>query len=134
GKTICQLWTPDVRARFGNQDSPCWAVVTGLIGHGEESYSRIFQGAVLLNVGHTNERARYGVTFTAVPITIRAHYLTSRYSGETETSDQKAIIWFRHPDDGWRIAKDLFSASSEEAYVPPDPYAARHAAQAKQRE
>jgi hypothetical protein len=134
GKTICQLWTPDVRARFGNEHSPCWVTVTGLIGYGGESDSPIFQRAELLNVGHTYDRRRYGVTFTAVPVTIRSHSLKSRYSGDRETSEQKMIIWFRHTDDGWRIAKDLFFARPEDASTPPDPYAAQHAMQAKQRE
>jgi hypothetical protein len=73
------------------------------------------------------------VTFTAVPVTIRSRYLTSRYSGENETRESRATIWFRETDDGWRIAKDPLSAGSEDASAPPDPYAAQHARQAEQR-
>jgi hypothetical protein len=134
GKTICRLWTPDVRARFTVRNHPCWTTVTGLIGYGGESDSRLFERAELVDVEKSFERTRYGVTFTAVPVSIRSRYRRSRYSPAIEIGDQKWILWFRRTSDGWRIAKDLFSADSEDAYVPPDPYAALHARQARERE
>src|SRR5436309_2318626 len=47
GKTICELWTADLRERFVQDRIPCWALVSGLIGYGSESDSHIFQRAEL---------------------------------------------------------------------------------------
>ncbi len=131
GKTICELWTADLRARFADEHSPCWANVTGLIGYGGEADSPTFQRAQLLSVDEPYTKTSYGVSFTAVPVSIRSHYLTSRQS--PETADRETTIWFRKTRDGWRIANDAFFNSSGGAAVPPDPYAAQHAKQAEQR-
>ena len=132
GKTICELWTKDVQARFADERTPCWATATGLIGYGSESDSQIFQRTELVRVGTPFSRASHGVTFTGVEVTLRSHFLESRYSRKTETRDARTMFWFRHGDDGWRIAKDpLFS---NDTASPPDPTAARRAAQARERE
>jgi hypothetical protein len=133
GKTICMLWTADVQARFARGRYPCWASVTGLIGYGGESGSPVFKRAHLLRLGGAYKRARYGVTFTAVPVTIRSLYQASRYSAKTETREWSTTIWFRETNEGWRIAKDPLSGGREDASVPPDPYAAQHAREAQRR-
>jgi hypothetical protein len=132
GKTICELWTADVRALWVHEDYPCWAAVTGLLSIGGEN-SGPLQRVELLEVGKTYSRKSYGVSFTAVPVTIRTHIGTSPYLTKAETREAHTTIWFRKTDDGWRIAKDPLSAGSEDASAPPDPYAAQHAKQAEQR-
>jgi hypothetical protein len=135
GKTLCRLWTPDVRARFTRDRYPCWATVSALIGYGGESDSNVFQRAELVRADGTYERNLYGLTFTAAPVTIRSYSRESRYSDKIVTADERTVIWFRKTTEGWRIAKDPLSEAGdgEGASVPPDPYAAQHAREAWQR-
>jgi hypothetical protein len=119
GRTICQLWTREVRKRFGDERTPCWALATGLIDYGSESDSPLFERLELLHVGNTFERTSRGVTFTAVPVSLRSHSRASRYSSRHETRDSRSILWLRHTSEGWRIAKDPFFTASGSADAPP---------------
>jgi hypothetical protein len=119
GRTVCQLWTDEVRNRFREERTPCWALVTGWIDYGSESDSPLFERLELLNVGKPFERASRDVTFTGVPVSLRSHLRASRYSSNHETRDSRSIIWFQNTSEGWRIAKDPFFTSSGNADAPP---------------
>jgi hypothetical protein len=119
GTTICQLWTEEIRKRFRDDRTPCWALATGLIDYGSESDSPIFERLELLEVATPFERTSHGVTFTTVPISVRSHYRESRYSTKQQTRDQRLVVWFRHTLEGWRIAKDPFFTPSENPDAPP---------------
>lgn len=130
-ETLCRLWTKGVRARLARSRHPCWMTVRALFEYGGDSGTPVFQQAVILKVGDTFERTRDGVSFTAVPVTLRSYSLESRYSKKIVTTDEPGVIWFRKTGDGWRIAGDsLFLQSGS---VPPDPYAAQHEREAEQR-
>lgn len=124
GKTICQLWAADVRNRFGDEHTPCWAMATGRIDYGSESDSPIFERLELLDVGKPFERTSHSVAFTGVPVIVRSHYRESRYSAKQQTRDHRSTVWFRHTAEGWRIAKDPFFMPSDDPDAPPGPSAA----------
>jgi hypothetical protein len=119
GRTICQLWTDELRRRFGDEHTPCWALATGWIDYGSESDSPVFERLELLDMGRPFERTSHGVTFTAVPASLRSHFRASRYSARHETRDSRSIVWFRRTPEGWRVAKDPFFTASDNPDAPP---------------
>jgi hypothetical protein len=124
GTTICQLWTDDVRKRFGDEHTPCWALATGWIDYGSESDSPVFKRVELVDVGTPFERTSRGITFAAVPISLRSHLRESLYSSKQVTRDSRSTVWFRHTSHGWRIAKDPFFTASQDPDAPPGTVAA----------
>jgi len=119
GTTICQLWTDEVRRRFGDEHTPCWAQATGWIDYGSESDSPVFERLELLSVGKPFKRTSRGVAFTGVPVSLRSHFRESRYSTKQETRDSQSTVWFQHKSVGWRIAKDPFFTPSDNPDAPP---------------
>lgn len=119
GKTICQLWTDEVRQHFHDAHTPCWALATGWIDYGSESDSPAFERLELLELGKPFERTSRGVSFTGVPVTLRSHLRASRYSNKHVTRDSHSTIWFRHTANGWRMAKDPVFTGSRDPDAPP---------------
>jgi hypothetical protein len=119
GKTICQLFTSGLQRRFHDDRTPCWALATGLIDYGSESDSPVFERLELLDVGRPFERTSRGRAFTGVPVSVRSHVREGRYSTKREVHDHETTVWFRRTGEGWRIAKDPFFTSSEDADAPP---------------
>lgn len=105
GNTICELFTRDFLTRFSSYGAPCWQLVSGHIGYGEESYTPLFQHAELLHVGKGYTKTNYGASFAAVPIDVRLRYRAQRYSSEFKTVEIHDVVWFQKTRDGWRLAK-----------------------------
>ncbi len=136
GKTICGLLAPAARAAFRFERSPCWLLVSGHIGYGEESSTPRFQELGLLDVGGRRTRKNYGVTFTGIPIHVRLGYANTGPS-EKNVVSLDDVVWFQRTKEGWRMGKasrTLYAAFSGSAppdvLAPPDPLAALHQRQA----
>jgi hypothetical protein len=119
GTTICQLWTDEVRKRFGDEHTPCWALLTGWIDYGSESDSPVFERLELVSAGKPFKRTSRGIAFSGVPVRLRSHLRESRYSTRQETRDGQSTVWFQHTSVGWRIAKDPFFTPSDNPDAPP---------------
>jgi hypothetical protein len=107
GKTVCELWTPAVRAAFAAEErTPCWAAAAARIydggGHGP-----LFRRAEIVKVGHPNSRFSNGTRFTALPATLNVFFLTG-LNGSIVSRESSVVFWFTHTAAGWRIAQDPF--------------------------
>jgi len=105
GKTICRLFLPSVEAQLVARHDPCWLVVRGHIGYGEEGSTPLFQHATLDRIGKSYTRESEGIAFTALPIDVRLRYRSQRYSSTFRKIELHDIAWFERTDAGWRLAK-----------------------------
>lgn len=143
GDRICDLFVDRLRRKYRYRGHSCGRLVGGLIGYGEESDTPTFVRGRLTFVGKPSERRNYGRSYTGVPMRLSFVFDDpTSTTGELERHRFRDVLWLERSHGSWRIAKEslaLYSAWAayqvpRDALQPPDPLAAKHAAEAAARE
>lgn len=140
GDRICDLFVDRLQRKYRYKGHSCSRLVGGLIGYGEESDTPTFVRGRLTFVGKPYERRSYGRSYTGVPM--RLSFVFDDPTEGLERHRFRDVLWLERSHGSWRIAKEslaLYSAWAAyqvptDALQPPDPLAAKHAAEAAARE
>jgi hypothetical protein len=143
GDRLCGLFVKRLQRKYRYHGHFCGRLVGGLIGYGEESDTPTFVRGRLTSVGHPYERRNYGRSYTGVPM--RLAYVfddPTSTDGKPKRVQFRDVLWLERVHGSWRVAKEslaLYRAWAayqipDDVLGPPDPLAAKHAAEATARQ